>query len=144
MRLFKLPVLTLLFGLLSPAIQADNASAEKALIMVNSESLQTQAMAMVLGNALQAQGVTVDVLLCDVAAELALTETVSATLKPAGVTPEQLMLKLQKGGAAIAVCALFLPNSERTQADLRPGIEVAKPPMIAKQMMEGATRVFVY
>lgn len=144
MRIAKLPTLTLLLGLLSPALQADTDRVEKALIMVNSGSLQTQAMAMVLGNALQGQGAQVDVLLCDAGAQLALTETVSDTLKPAGVTPEQLMLKLQAGGADIAVCALFLPNSDRAQADLRPGVAVAKPPMIAKQMMDGATRVFIY
>ena len=146
MQMFKRPVfrrsmLALALGLLSPVLQAET---DKALIMLNSDLLQTQAMAMVLGNALQAQGVEVDVLLCDAGAKLALTETVSAQLKPVGVTPEQLMMKLQKGGADVAVCALFLPNSTHSRKDLRPGIQVAKPPVIAQQMMTGDTRVFVY
>ena len=144
MQIVKLPTLTLLVALFSASLHADTDRLDKALIMVNSGSLETQAMAMVLGNAIQGQGAQVDVLLCDAGARLALTETDSNKLKPADVTPEQLMLKLQAGGANIAVCALFLPNSGKVQADLRPGINVAKPPMIAKKMMEGATRVFVY
>ena len=117
---------------------------EKALIMVNSESLMTQGMAMVLGNAMQGQGVQVDVLLCDQAADLALQQTTSAELKPNDVTPEQLMMKLQQGGASISVCALYLPNSGNDKDALREGVEVAAPPAIAEKMMATDTRVFSF
>ncbi|KGK43397.1 hypothetical protein LH51_00315 [Nitrincola sp. A-D6] len=133
--------------LLAPlAVQAagHEQAGEKALIMVNSDSLMTQGMAMVLGNSMQGQGVQVDVLLCDQAADLALQETTSAELKPNDVTPEQLMMKLQQGGATISVCALYLPNSGNDMDALREGVEVAAPPAIAEQMMATDTRVFSF
>jgi predicted peroxiredoxin len=134
-------------SLLAPlAVQAADHehTGDKALIMVNSESLMTQGMAMVLGNAMQGQGVQVDVLLCDQAADLALQETTSAELKPNDVTPEQLLMKLQQGGASVSVCALYLPNSGNDKDALREGVEVAAPPAIAEKMMATDTRVFSF
>ena len=117
---------------------------EKALIILTSPSLQTQGMAMVLGNAIQAKGVAVDVLLCDTAGDLALTATTSQALKPQNVTPEQLMLKLQKSGANVSVCALYLPNSTYSEQDLREGISVATPPQMASMMSADSTRVYSF
>ena len=137
--------LTLSVVLLSPltALAAEQQT-EKALIIVNSGSLQTQGMAMVLGNALQQEGTRVDVLLCDQAGDLALSETANETLKPRNVTPEQLMQKLQAGGAEVNVCALYLPNSKYEKEDLREGVGVAAPPAIARQMASPDTRVFSF
>jgi predicted peroxiredoxin len=121
----------------------DHASqVEKALIILTSPSLQTQGMAMVLGNAMQAKGVNVDVLLCDTAGDLALTATTSQALKPKNVTPVQLMSKLQKNGGNVSVCALYLPNSGHTAQDLREGINVATPPEMAQMMTAEQVRVF--
>lgn len=127
-------------------VHADNHQhpTEKALIMLNSDSLMTQGMAMVLGNAMQGQGVQVDVLLCDAAADLALQDTTSDLLKPNDVTPEQLMMRLQQNGATVSVCALYLPNSGNTQEALREGVEVAAPPAMAEKMMDQHTRVFTF
>lgn len=145
MKAGKLAALVLGAGLLAPlAVQADDHQAGKALIIVNSGSLQTQGMAMVLGNAMQEQGTQVDVLLCDKAGDLALSETANEALKPRGVTPEQLMMKLQQGGANVNVCALYLPNSSHDKAALRDGVGVAQPPAIAKQMTAEDTRVFSF
>ncbi|WP_417579277.1 hypothetical protein [Nitrincola sp.] len=126
------------------AVQASDHSVEKALILVNSGSLQTQGMAMVLGNAMQDQGTQVDVLLCDEAGDLALQETVSEELKPNDVTPEQLMMKLQQGGASVSVCALYLPNSGNARDALREGVDVAVPPAMAEKMLATDTRVFSF
>ncbi len=134
-------------SLLAPiAVHADGHqhTEEKALIMLNSDSLMTQGMAMVLGNAIQGQGVEVNVLLCDAAADLALQDTTSELLKPNDVTPEQLMMRLQQNGATVSVCALYLPNSGNAEADLREGVEVAAPPAMAEQMMDKYTRVFTF
>lgn len=147
MMKLKLAACVLGATLLAPlAVQADNHqhSGEKALIMLNSDSLMTQGMAMVLGGAMQGQGVQVDVLLCDVAADLALQDTTSELLKPNDVTPEQMMMRLQQNGASVSVCALYLPNSGNTQEDLREGVEVAAPPAMAEKMMEENTRVFTF
>lgn len=131
--------------LTSTSIMAENVADspnEQALIIVTSSSLQTQGMAMVLGNAIQAKGISVDVLLCDKAADLALSSTVSPALKPRNVTPEQLMGKLQSQGANISVCALYLPNSEHTIQNLRDGISVATPPKMAEMMTTKNVRVY--
>ncbi len=145
MKAGKLTALILGASLMAPlAAQADGHQVEKALILVNSGSLQTQGMAMVLGNAMQEQGTQVDVLLCDKAGDLALSETANEPLKPRDVTPEQLLMKLQKGGANVNVCALYLPNSTHDKAALREGVGVATPPAIAKQMTSAETRVFSF
>jgi predicted peroxiredoxin len=117
---------------------------DKALIILTSPSLQTQGMAMVLGNAMQAKGVNVDVLLCDTAGDLALTANTSQALKPKNVTPVQLMSKLQKNGGNVSVCALYLPNSEHTVQDLREGINVATPPEMAQMMTAEQVRVYSF
>ncbi|OOE92550.1 hypothetical protein BZG76_08470 [Salinivibrio sp. AR647] len=131
-------------GLLTGAAQASTDSVEQALVMVNSGELQTQGMAMVLANTMQAQGTHVDVLLCGKAGELAFKGTENSPLKPKNVTPEQLMMKLKKGGANVSVCALFLPNSDKGKTALRAGISVAKPPQISQIMRDKNTRVFSF
>lgn len=145
MKVGKLAALLFSAGLMTPLMaQAEGSQVEKALIVVNSGSLQTQGMAMVLGNAMQQQGTQVDVLLCDKAGDLALDKTVNEPLKPRNVTPEQLMIKLQKGGSNVNVCALYLPNSQYDKDALRAGVGVAAPPAIAKQMTDENTRVFSF
>ncbi|BBB28069.1 hypothetical protein [Neptunomonas japonica] len=126
------------------AVQAEDSAtqANQALIILTSASLQTQGMAMVLGNAMQAKGVSVDVLLCDTAGDLALKTTSNATLKPRNVTPEQLMLKLQKSGGNVSVCALYLPNSTHSKQDLRQDVSVATPPQMASMMSSSSVRVY--
>lgn len=145
MKPLRLAALALGAALMMPVTaQANETATDKALIIVNSGSLQTQGMAMVLGNAMQARGTQVNVLLCDKAGDLALNKTENTPLKPRNVTPEQLMMKLQQGGAKINVCALYLPNSQYDQTALREGVGVAKPPAIAEQMTADDTRVFSF
>ena len=126
----------------SSLVTADeHSSAQQHLMIVTSASLQTQGMAMVLGNAMAGQGHQVDVLLCDKAGDLALQNAPDDKLKPNDVSPAQLLGRLQQQGANVSVCALYLPNSEYTQADLREGIEVATPPAMAAQMTQENMRV---
>jgi len=125
------------------SLQADD-HAKQALIILTSESLQTQGMAMVLGNAMQATGAQVDVLLCDKAGDLALKATESDRLKPQDVSPEMLLGRLMQNGANVNVCALYLPNSTHTLEDLRDGIGAAMPPAIGAQMLQDNVRVFSF
>ena len=46
-------------------------SGDKALVILTSDSLQTQGMAMILSNAMQQQGTELSILLCDAAGDLA-------------------------------------------------------------------------
>lgn len=127
----------------APSSSAEDA-AGNALIILTSGSLQTQGMAMVLGNAMQGKAINVNVLLCDRAGDLALTATRSAKLEPKKVRPEQLLAKLVKGGAQVNVCALYLPNSDHEKSDLIEGVNVASPSEMADLMTAADTRVFSF
>lgn len=116
----------------------------EVLVILASESNQTQGMAMVLSNTMASQGATVNVLLCDKAGDLALKSYEAPALKPKDVTPGQMLRGLIKQGAAVNVCALYLPNSEHSQADLIEGVGVATPPDMASQMLNPKIRTFSF
>ena len=118
----------------------------QSLVILSSSSLQTQGMAMVLSNTMAASGAHVNVLLCDTAGDLALKENEKESkdhlMKPKNVSPKMLLNKLKSQGATVNVCALYLPNSQYTKADLMEGVGVAKPPEIASMMSNRQIRVF--
>ena len=116
----------------------------EVLVILSSDSLQTQGMAMVLSTTMAQQGAKVNVLLCDKAGDLALKSYTAATLKPKDVTPGQMLRGLLKQGAVAKVCALYLPNSEYTKDDLLDGIGVAMPPEMTAQMLDPKMRVFTF
>ena len=115
--------------------------AEVFFNVTNSDN-QAQGMAMVLATQMQEQKAAVRVLLCGPAGQLALKSYEPAALKPRNVTPKQMMAGLIKGGATVEVCALFLPNADRTSADLIEGVTVAKPPEVAAFMTKPGVRAF--
>ncbi len=139
MKTIKIALLALLTSI-SFLTHAEDG--QKALITLTSEQQQTRGMAMVLANSVQAQGVQVDVLLCDSAGDMALQNYKSTPLKPKNVTPEQLMQKLIKAGASVKICALYLPNAGKSKEALIEGVSVAKPPEMAKILMDQNTKVF--
>lgn len=114
------------------------------LVILSSDSLQTQGMALVLANALEARGNAIHVLLCDQAGQLAVDDYQPDSLAPRDMTPKDLLKDLMDKGAAVQVCALFLPNSEYSEADLIDGVTVAKPPEIAGLMDQPDTEVLTY
>ena len=109
---------------------------------VTSADNQAQGMAMVLAGQMAEQKAAVRILLCGPAGQLALKTYEPATLKPRNVNPKQMMAGLIKGGATVEVCALFLPNADRTPADLIDGVTVAKPPEVAAYMVKPGVRSF--
>lgn len=152
-RVLATLVITLMMSL--PAVSAadkhgsekrdrDRSGPDKALIILTSESLQTRAMSMVLGTAMQKQGTDIHILLCDSAGELAVSSHESETLEPRGATPEGLMKGLMENGASVDVCALFLPNSDYAQGDLIEGVGSAKPPEMAEMMTKRGVRTFSF
>lgn len=128
------------------AMAADKVRAvEKVFVILSSESPQTQGMAMVLANTMADEGATVDVLLCDKAGDMALAQDDGEhQLAPKGVTPGKLLGALMDKGAAVSVCALYLPNSDYTEEDLAEGISVAKPPQMTALMRDPEVRVFTF
>jgi predicted peroxiredoxin len=133
-------------------VQADNhqktaeegVAIEKVLVILSDSSLQTQGMAMVLGNTMSDQGAEIHVLLCDQAGDLSLKAYQGVGLKPKDLTPGQMLRRLIGEGASVKVCALYLPNSEYTQEDLLEGVTVATPPEMAKQMLDPSFRIFSF
>ncbi|MGM0569883.1 hypothetical protein [Marinobacter sp.] len=117
---------------------------EEVLVILSSDSLQTQGMAMVLSNTMAEKGARVNVLLCDEAGDLALKTYEDETLKPRDVTPGQMLRGLLKQGGTAKVCALYLPNSEYTKDDLIDGVGVAMPPEMADQMLDPDMRTFTF
>lgn len=127
------------------------AAAERALVILTSESLQTQGMAMILANAMQQQGTELSLLLCDAAGDIAVEGYASSAPintppeNPAGqVTPEGILQMLIGNGAQVDVCAIYLPNSEYEREDLLEGVGVAAPGPMAEMMRDPSIPVFSF
>lgn len=131
-----------LAGLLALALNSWAQTQTETFFNVTSADNQTQGMAMVLATQMAEQKAAVRILLCGPAGQLALKAYEPAALKPRNVTPKQMMAGLIKGGATVEVCALFLPNADKTPADLLDGVAVAKPPDVAAYMTKAGVRAF--
>lgn len=134
---------TLVFSALLALPLSGMAQGQTEVIFnVTSADNQAQGMAMVLAGQMVEQKAAVRVLLCGPAGQLALKAYEPAPLKPRNVSPKQMMAGLIKGGATVEVCALFLPNADKTPADLIEGVSVAKPPEVAAYMVKPGVRAF--
>jgi len=142
-RRMALPVLFLLAAVgwsPSSALAQDTA----VFVVVTQEDNMTQGMAMVLANQSLDQGAEVRVLLCGPGATLALSGHDGDPLQPREVSPGQLLNRLIAQGAQVDVCAIFLPNTEWTENDLRDGVGVAQPPEVAAYMLRPGVRYFTF
>ena len=100
---------------------------------------------MILANAVREQGTSPHILLCDAAGELAVEEYSSETeLGPRGIKPEGLMQMMMGEGATVDVCAIFLPNTDYEESDLREGVGVAAPGPMAEMMRDPNVPVFTF
>ena len=135
----------LVFLPLSVMAADHDRAVENVVIILSNESPQTQGMAMVLANTMIDEGVTVDVLLCDAAGDMALAQDDGGPrLAPRGVTPGRLLGALMDKGASVFVCALYLPSSDYTEEDLAEGVSVAKPPEMTALMRDPKVRIFTF
>jgi predicted peroxiredoxin len=132
---------------------ADNhgESEDRALVIVTSDEVQTQSMAMILSNAMQEQGTDLHILLCDEAGDLAVDGYASeeAVNTPPGhpmeqIKPEGLLQMLMGNGAGVDVCAIYLPNSDYAADDLLEGVGVATPGPMAEMMRDPSIPVFSF
>ncbi|WKV94638.1 hypothetical protein [Halomonas sp. HAL1] len=128
-----------------------NGAEDQALVILTSDSLQTQGMAMLLSNAMQQQGTHLHILLCDAAGDLAVEGYASAEAihtppsNPAGqVKPEGMLNMLLENGATVDVCAIYLPNSKNEEDDLLEGVGVAAPGPIAEMMRDPSIPVYSF
>ncbi len=119
-------------------------STPQLFVTITGATPQQRAMPLVLSNQALKQGATVRILLCDDGGELALVNDQARPLAPRGVTPQDLLNNLIQQGAVVEVCAIFLPNSAHTKADLLPGVGVAQPQDVATFMLAPNTRLFTH
>lgn len=120
------------------ALLASAVSAQAADLFVNihSGNAMAQGAGLVLAGQALEQKANVRVLLCDAAADIAVAGKDMPSLKPCNVTPQQMLQGLIKNGAQVEVCALYLPNSGRTAAELIPGVTPAKPADVAAHLLK--------
>jgi hypothetical protein len=124
--------------LIAAALLASAVSAQATDLFVNIHSGSAMAQGAGLAIATQAleQKAAVRVLLCDAAADIALTGKEMPTLKPRNVTPQQILQGLIKSGATVEVCALYLPNTGHAATDLIAGVTPAKPAEVAAHLLK--------
>jgi len=143
LRTSALFLFLVLAGVGYPAVAQDvDAAVDSTVFVVTSASAQTQMMAMVLANQVQAKGATVRVLLCDQAGTLAVEGTSFPVFQPVGQTPQDLLQALIDKGARVDVCAIFLPNTGYERADLLDGVGQARPGPEAEDMLAPHIRYF--
>ena len=133
-----LATLALIATLITPTF----LSAEQAKglnVLVNSGDPQTQAMAMVLSlMTIKKHKKEVNIVLCGAAGDLADKNIAGVAVKrPNGKAPsaKDHLKMLIKKGATVQVCPLYLPNSGKDASILLDGITVAKPPVIAGNLL---------
>lgn len=129
-----------------PAVaqEAEPARADSVVFVVTSAGTQTQMMAMVLANQVEARGASVRVLLCDQGGRLAVRGEAFPVLEPAGRTPQDLLQALIEKGARVDVCAIFLPNTGYESTDLLDGVGQARPGPEADDMLNPGIRYFKF
>ena len=115
---------------------AVSAQAADLFVNIHSGNAMAQGAGLVLAGQALEQKANVRVLLCDAAADIAVTGKEMPTLKPRNVTPQQMLQGLIKNGATVEVCALYLPNSGRQATDLIPGVTPAKPAEVAAHLLK--------
>ena len=141
---FLRTIMTVLaLSMAAPIALAEDSSPD-TLVILSSESLQTQGMAMVLSTGLQARERQLHILLCDQAGKLAVQDFEPESMAPRDMTPKDLLQNLMANGASVQVCALFLPNSDYQADDLLDGVSVATPAEITGLMVDPNVSVFTF
>lgn len=131
---------------LGASASASNNLAKGLNVMITSADTQTQMMGMVLSTMTLKENKEVNMVLCSDAGNLALKDFEAGKIKMQGEekTPKMLLQGLIKEGANVEVCPLFLPNAGKTEADLMEGVSVAKPPMVAKKLLDKDLQTLSY
>ncbi|MGM0545758.1 MAG: DsrE family protein [Bacteroidota bacterium] len=113
-------------------------------IVLTSDDAETQMMAMVLATQSLDKNVSVRVLLCSDAGDLALKDSEAPSFAPSDRSPKQLLMGLIDNGVQVEVCGIYLPNRDYTEEDLVEGVETAAPPEVAEFMKQDGVRYFTF
>lgn len=145
MKKLLLSIALFLFIIPMTTIASDEASPETLFVFLTSADAETQMMALILATQTMNQDVSVRILLCGEAGNLALKESESPAFKPADRSPKQLLISLIERGAQTEVCGIFLPNRPHlSQADLLENVGTARPPEVATFMRQENIRLFSF
>ncbi len=133
-------------GLMLVLVSAASADDEMTyVITLNSGKEQTQGMALELASTLAREdGVSVHVVLCGDAGELAIERNIPPALEPRSVSPKEMMLEAITFDAEVYLCHLFLPNSRARQyseQDLEQGVSQINSARLAELVSGENTRV---
>lgn len=122
------------------ALGAQAEEQTSLVTILTEENPQTQLMAMVLTMQAAQQGAAPHILLCGPAGDLALKdapESATAGQPPKNMSPQGLMQKIMGlPGAKVEVCAIYLPGKGGGADMLLDGVGVAKPPAMAKAVLD--------
>lgn len=140
-----LVTLALAFILAGSATAAEHGD-RHLLTVITDDSSQTQAMALILTRQWVNGGGSAQILLCDAAGGMAVTDSDEGgeAVQPPDAAPRQMLGKLMEAGVQVDVCAIYLPTGGMDQSDLREGVGVATPPAIGEVMAHPATRLFTF
>ena len=134
-----------LAGLLTlPLISNASQKADNLMVIVTTPNSVTQLMAGVLAMQSKKQGANVQMLYCGEAGDLVIKGSKEVILKPKSKSPQMLIKKLLSMGTKIEICPPYLPNANKTKADLIKGVTVAKPPKIASTILDKNTKILSY
>lgn len=133
----------------SPAQMSVEATqlAAPILTVITEQDPETQLMALILSKAAADQGSSVQILLCDKGADLALKSPPSLSqqpLAPKNMSPAGLLSKLINSGVKVDVCAIYLPNKPFGKEALLDGVGVATPPDIAGYFTRVETKILSF
>lgn len=142
-RLFIALGLTLILAGSASAAEHDD---RHLLTVITDDAAQTQAMALILTRQWVKDGGSAQILLCDAAGGMAVTDSDEGgeAVQPPDAAPRQMLGKLMEAGVQVDVCAIYLPTGGMDQSDLREGVGVATPPAIGEVMTDPATRLFTF
>ncbi len=140
-RIILVPVIAAVVSLLTLDLNAQQKTEVRAggvegiFVILTSDDLQTQMMTMVLAKQTVDNGKKARIMLCGPAGDLALKEAEQEKMKPLDKSPQELLKMLIEKGVKVQVCALYLPNKQKTKEHLIEGVTAAKPSEIAEVML---------
>ncbi len=121
-----------------------SAQAAELFVNIQSSGAMAQGAGLVLATQALEQKASVRLLLCDAAADIAVTGQHLPMLKPRNVTAQQMLQGLIKGGAKVEVCALYLPNSGKQASELIAGVTPAKPGEVAAHLLKPEVQILSF
>lgn len=127
------------------ALPSDAQEAAPVLFVVTSADAQTQLMSMVLTMQSAQQVAAARVLLCGPAGDMALRDapdSVTQGQPPRDMSPQGLMqMVMDKTGATVEVCAIYLPGRGADASVLLDGVGVADPAEIGAIIADPRSKV---